>query len=399
MPTESFACPNCGAPLEAHDIKTSTIRCPYCSTSVIVPEELRQKPKTNPVVKVTSTITTVDTPPKNNAWILGLFIGVTLLVLAIVMIPMIIASTATQGVSRALSFLTTETATPTLTPTPTITPTPSPTPAYMVPDLSFGGEGIGPGLFNDARYIDLDQQGTVFVADYEGGRVQAFDTNGKYLRQWQLGDKNTIIAGLAADRQGWVFVSVGNGIAGVDGQTGEIVEEIVNPAGGTYGDLQIDAQGRLATTWYEGRWGIITSLEGHREGLIFYDAKGKQLLDVPSFISAQTDSLALDIFITVDGQGTIYALSDGTIFKFSPEGKYLDRWDISTDVGGGSALVVDGQGRVFVAGNQAVFIYSPDGRLEKQFPVESIWDMALDDAGNLWVVGREKVTRYIVSDK
>jgi len=40
---QSLNCPNCSAPLDVKDSGASTIRCPYCNTSVIVPEELRVK--------------------------------------------------------------------------------------------------------------------------------------------------------------------------------------------------------------------------------------------------------------------------------------------------------------------------------------------------------------------
>lgn len=40
--TKSFKCPSCGAPLEYEDLGAPTVRCPFCSNSVMVPEELRQ---------------------------------------------------------------------------------------------------------------------------------------------------------------------------------------------------------------------------------------------------------------------------------------------------------------------------------------------------------------------
>jgi ribosomal protein L7/L12/sugar lactone lactonase YvrE len=39
----SFNCPNCSAPLDFENLALPTIRCLYCHTSVIVPEELRAK--------------------------------------------------------------------------------------------------------------------------------------------------------------------------------------------------------------------------------------------------------------------------------------------------------------------------------------------------------------------
>jgi ribosomal protein L7/L12 len=44
---QSFNCPNCSAPLDVDGDGSATLRCPYCNTSVIVPEELRvRKPPT-----------------------------------------------------------------------------------------------------------------------------------------------------------------------------------------------------------------------------------------------------------------------------------------------------------------------------------------------------------------
>src|SRR5262245_29923586 len=38
---QSFTCPSCGAPLDYDGSGQPTIPCPYCFTSVIVPQELR----------------------------------------------------------------------------------------------------------------------------------------------------------------------------------------------------------------------------------------------------------------------------------------------------------------------------------------------------------------------
>ena len=54
-------------------------------------------------------------------------------------------------------------------------PTPIPTSSYARLVTTFGSKGIGPGLLNDARYITVDGAGIVYVADYQGGRIQAFD--------------------------------------------------------------------------------------------------------------------------------------------------------------------------------------------------------------------------------
>jgi ribosomal protein L7/L12/sugar lactone lactonase YvrE len=47
--SQSFNCPNCSAPLDVDSNDITTIRCPYCNTSVIVPEEIRGKKPTKDV--------------------------------------------------------------------------------------------------------------------------------------------------------------------------------------------------------------------------------------------------------------------------------------------------------------------------------------------------------------
>jgi hypothetical protein len=50
--------------------------------------------------------------------------------------------------------------------------------------LSWGEPGSDPGEFNLVHSVCTDKDGRVYVADRENHRVQIFDSNGKYLRQW-----------------------------------------------------------------------------------------------------------------------------------------------------------------------------------------------------------------------
>ena len=48
---------------------------------------------------------------------------------------------------------------------------------------SFGTPGNGPGQFNTPHSIALDAENHIYVADRGNGRIQVFDTDGKFLRQ------------------------------------------------------------------------------------------------------------------------------------------------------------------------------------------------------------------------
>jgi DNA-binding beta-propeller fold protein YncE len=50
---------------------------------------------------------------------------------------------------------------------------------------SWGRPGVGPGEFNLPHNIVCDADGLVYVADRENHRIQIFDGDGRYLREWR----------------------------------------------------------------------------------------------------------------------------------------------------------------------------------------------------------------------
>ncbi len=50
---------------------------------------------------------------------------------------------------------------------------------------AWGKRGVGEGEFNAPHSVALDKQGNVYVADRENFRIQIFDSDGKFLRQWK----------------------------------------------------------------------------------------------------------------------------------------------------------------------------------------------------------------------
>ena len=50
--------------------------------------------------------------------------------------------------------------------------------------LAWGKRGTAPGEFNTPHSVAVDSRGTVYVSDRENNRIQIFDPNGKFLRQW-----------------------------------------------------------------------------------------------------------------------------------------------------------------------------------------------------------------------
>lgn len=121
-----------------------------------------------------------------------------------------------------------------------------------------GSESAEPGRFNDPHNITIDSQGQIYVADRGNCRVQVFDKEGKFIKQWtQFGkassvfidDHNNVYVpdGMSDDKwnQGWArgirIGSATNGwisafIPDVDGNTGESVGVDIN--GNVYASTQ-----------------------------------------------------------------------------------------------------------------------------------------------------------------
>jgi DNA-binding beta-propeller fold protein YncE len=57
---------------------------------------------------------------------------------------------------------------------------------YGNPLLGWGMKGTGPGQFDTPHTIAIDDD-LVYVGDRENARIQVFDINGRFLREWRVG--------------------------------------------------------------------------------------------------------------------------------------------------------------------------------------------------------------------
>lgn len=279
---------------------------------------------------------------------------------------------------------------------------PAAPPTYLPPTpvsfasavLQFGGEGIGPGWFQDARSIAVDGAGHIYVAEYDSGRVQVFDPNGTFISQWFVGDSGKYIYDMTADRGGMVYVAAYGTILRVEGATGRLLGEL-GPPDGRYWFEQV---ARMPD-------GGLLALDKH-DNLVRFDTEGnvtQVFQDVIRSVIGDSESIR---DLAVDGLGNIFiaGVFDPTIFKFTPEGRFVDRFGGRGDAPGQfhvaiEAIAVDNQGRIYAADWDGIKVLDATGGYLGMFEVEGVVRaMVFNDQNELFVVtGAQQVTKFRLS--
>jgi sugar lactone lactonase YvrE len=91
--------------------------------------------------------------------------------------------------------------------------------------LEFGARGSGPGQFGLPHNVVVDAQGRVYVTDRDYSRVEVFDSNGKFLKEWKTnGGVSTLF--MTKDQHIWV----GGVLTDLEGKA---LGRLPFPAGGT----------------------------------------------------------------------------------------------------------------------------------------------------------------------
>jgi streptogramin lyase len=378
----TFDCPKCGAPVEfSHNPygQTDRVTCNYCNSVLAEPGMGR------PAQIIQLNIDPIPRNVKFPKWILLILLipllGVVAGIVAMIagMTPLFLSKNRTSrpGISNSRPGGGTR-----------------PEPSIATVMLKFGSEGIGPGMFTDARSIAVDGAGNIYVGEYSGGRIQVFDATGKFLTQW-IANAKMPLRGLAADRKGSVYVVQSGSIQKFEGLTGKPLGEISYGEGWGFDDIVATADGGLVAAWYK-----------NRDDIVRFDASGNVVRTVRAAISSVTEHSELDTRITEDGQGNIYALGrfNNAVFKFGRDGKYINKFGSAGDKPGQLqapvAIAIDGKGRVFVADIKGIQMFDGDGRYLDAFKPDSghASGMIFNDKGELFVVDRTKVVKMSLKD-
>ena len=375
----TFDCPKCGAPVNYAESTFGgdfTVRCAYCNSTLAQPNDALGRPAH--VIKVDLRGATQHLKPLRWLWLLLLIPAFGVLAGAIALFVGLIP------VFWATSQRDTATSTP---------PSRTSTKRDERVLLKFGSEGIGPGMFKDARSIAVDASGNIYVGEYLGGRVQVFDSTGKFVTQWTV-DPEAPLRGFAADRKGTVYIVQKGKILRYEGTTGKQSGEVEYAEGSGFDDITATADGGLVCGWRR-----------HRDDVVRFNSSGEVVNTIKAAISSASGRSELNTRVAVDGLGNIYALGtfNEAVFKFGPDGKFMNRFG-----GGGnepgqlraaSAIAVDGKGRVYVSDIKGIQVFDADGRYLSFLKLDGhAFGMVFNDRNELFVAARTQVIKLNFAD-
>lgn len=277
----------------------------------------------------------------------------------------------------------------------TNTPTAQPERVVTAPKqvFSFGTKGKSPGTLEDPRSIAFDTEGNIYVGDYGSAWISKFDSKGNYIKRWQPDSRNkTPLVSLTNNAQGNIIAVRAGQIFIFDGE-GKVLKKFT-PSEDYYDQVVALPNGTY----------LATSEKAAEDDLLWLDKNGKVTRRVDKIISTMTESAQTGLQIAVDNEGIIYILSEreDSIFKFTAEGKFIERFGEKGDQpeqfqGSVNAFAVDDQGYVFVADFSGVKVFGPDTRFVMQFKPADIGVRVIrfTAPGDMFIIALEsKISQY-----
>jgi len=282
--------------------------------------------------------------------------------------------------------------------------------------MQVGYSGQGEGQFADPRGVAVDAQGNVHVADTNNHRIQVFDSNGAFLRQWGVqGDGDGQFNepwGIAVDGDGNVYVADtwNHRIQKFD-KNGKFLAK--------WGEFR-DSQGttELEQGHFYGPRALAVALDGTllvvdtgNERVERFGSDGKFLGAYGGF-GAEDGQFWEPVGIAVDGDGNVYIADtwNQRVQKFDKDFRYVTKWGINTWVGQSvvnkPCLAADSRGHVYASDPEGYRLleFTGSGEFVASYGQygSGIGDfnlpigLAVDAGDNLWVAdsGNHRIMKF-----
>lgn len=369
MKIRSFSCPSCGASLKVDEGQKS-ISCPYCDSTVIVPEHMSgdDGEEWKGIFQEES----IQRPVRADTGKSCATILVPLVIFIVMAAGALVFWLANSSrVKEALEG-----------PVAAVTGGPD-----IPVAMEFGGEGMRAGYFQDAAHVRVDPQGNIYVGESSSGRVQIFDPRGDYTGQWEIGKSDQVyLHGMDISRDGRLFLVYDSELYIHDAASGELLGQLHHPEGWGFDDVAVCDDGSVVASWY-----------CNRDDIVRFAPDGSLEFVIREAVSGQSGSSELNTEVAVDGDGNIFAYGsfNGSFFKFSPSGRFLNRFGSDGDRPGQftspSSFCIDHMGRVWVSDFGDLIVFDNDGTYLDTFdPGMSLSDIYMGDGYMLYGITHDE---------
>jgi hypothetical protein len=387
-----LTCPQCGGKITEYNQWQPFVTCQYCSTRFVVETEKQ------PAVSFDHSYENSSSPNIGRNLVIGVFVTIGLIFGAGLLLSLVKSGPKTTPTPPTYPVY--KTASPPKSATPAATPNPN--------LLEFGGKGTSNGLFQDADAIAVDKKGRIYVAD-DSLRVQQFNEKGEFLKLWQIPSEGKnykrarTIQKIAVDDRDRLYVLVGGVVQMWEQETTDLPEVTFHAAPDFMVDFALKSDGGL----------LMVATDDEIETLIYMNRNEKVTRRLEGFhtetadaaLSPRETGLAA-IRLAVDGAGNIFSVyafgdlggyslqynsEDLLIFRFTPEGKYVNKF-VQTMKSCGIAL--DNQGRIYLSEENSINIYKNNGELVSTVSGFGRIDaFALDSENNIYVLSDDQVVK------
>ncbi|MEK7311088.1 MAG: SMP-30/gluconolactonase/LRE family protein, partial [Chloroflexota bacterium] len=251
----------------------------------------------------------------------------------------------------------------------------------LAADLVWGAQGIGDGQFTAPRAVAVGPDGSVYVADTGGSRIEKFTPDGQFLKAWggpgKIEDNTALpgtfseIWGLAVDSDGFVYAAdtwnhriqkftADGEFVTLWGEFG-LTESGLNAMWGPRG-LAVDAGGN-----------VYVADTGNKRILVF-DRDGNPLRQIGQggVLDGELDE-PTSVAVSPDGRVFVADTWNQRVQVFATDGAFLGKWDIygweGQALDNKPYITIDARGRVYVTDPKAyrVIVFTDGGLFQYTF--------------------------------
>jgi len=344
-------CPSCGASVKVRS-GISDVNCQYCGNTLVMQTD---KPSASQQAGSSS-----ETGKSCGRAVVIMFLVGTLLTIGVAGLIVFIASSEVQKPGAVSSIVSTAIETDLVV-------------------TEFGGTGTGPGYFTEPKSIAIDGNGRIYVGELETGRIQIFDSEGKFIDQWSFADNGEVyLMAMSCSSDGTLYMVYNSEINIHNGESGQHLGYLRHPDGWGFEDVDVSPDGRILGAWY-----------CNSDDLMLFDEEGNAEFLIRGAVSEQTGDSELSMMVAAGNMGDfyVYGLFNVAVFLFNDRGRFQDKFGSEDMFTSPSGMDIDPMGRLWMSDFGELLLFDLNGGLISRIDLGvTVYDFVISSEMQLYGV-------------